>query len=181
MPVIAELPVKDPRQYAAAFPKFSQPKEIAHFSRDTTRAVRHDRSSLATYRAPALPAALDVGFETYAPKAAARDEPAPLGDVVGALAHARQPVAAGTIVTFRNNLNKIFLTPYNPRDDWEVGIEVRPDGALHLHVRDTARKLAEEAARDERQERHGYADNLEAVLDAGDRPAGAHGVLGVQV
>ena len=60
------------------------------------------------------------------------------------------------IITYRNNLNKIFLTPYCPGDDWEVGVEVRDDGVLLLQVRETARKQAEEAARDERQQRMAF-------------------------
>jgi RAT1-interacting protein len=53
-------------------------------------------------------------------------------------------------------LNKIFLTPYNPHEDWEVGVERRGDGVLLLHVRETARKRASEANRDERGQRMAY-------------------------
>ena len=125
LPPLASLSVQAAASYATAFPKFGQPREVAHFSRDTARLVHYDRRSLQKYAPPALPARLDIGFDTYLPKASRVDEPAPIGDVLGALDRARVPVPPGTIVTFRNNLNKIFLTPYNPRDDWEVGVEVR--------------------------------------------------------
>ena len=47
---------------------------------------------------------------------------------------------------FRNNLNKIMLTPFNARDDWEMGVQrVGETGCIELRVRETARKVAEEA------------------------------------
>ena len=74
---IAVLPVGDPSQYQGPNPRFGQPKEVACFSRDSSRKVHFDRRALRTYSAPALPVALDVGFDEYVPKSN-DDEPAPL-------------------------------------------------------------------------------------------------------
>lgn len=156
MTTLAALPVQDAEKYAGNFPKMSQPKEVACYSRDSSRKVRHDKSGLRPYRPPALPAALDVDFERYIPKAAPSSEPAPLGDLLGALAAKGVPTKDAQFVTYRNNLNKIFLTPYDRRNDWEVGVEKRADGVVLLHVRETARKQAEEAQRDERSQRMAY-------------------------
>lgn len=152
---IGAFAVADAASYRGNFPTFSQPKEVACFSRDASRAVKFDKSALRKYRPAQLPVPLDEEFEAYTPKAAG-DEPAPLGDVLGALKHANAPPRPGTIITFRNNLNKLFLTPYQPRDDWEIGVAPLADGSIELHVRDTARKAAEEASRDERGRRMCY-------------------------
>ena len=182
---VARFAVGPAKSYGGAFPQFKQPKELACYSRGASRAVSFDRSALRAYRAPALPAALDVGFERYVPKSADADEPAPLRDVLGALEHGRVDVTSHHIVTYRNNLNKLMLTPYSPRDDWEIGVE-RHDGSLHLLVRDTERKLAEEANRDERQQRMCYwgyrfeqlstADGAAAGGQAGEPRRGGHRV-----
>lgn len=157
MAELASLPVQEAESYAGNFPKMSQPKEVACYSRDGMRRVQHDKSALRPYRPPKLPAVLDEDFEKYIPKDAAKDgEPAPLGDLLAALAAKKVPIKDAQIVTYRNNLNKIFLTPYQRREDWEVGVEKREDGVVLLHVRETERKQQEEAARDERSKRMAY-------------------------
>ena len=167
---VARFAIGPVQSYGGAFPQFKQPKELACYSRGASRAVSFDRSALRAYRAPALPAALDVGFEQYIPKSADADEPAPLRDVLGALEHGGVDVSSHHIVTYRNNLNKLMLTPYSPRDDWEIGVE-RHGGSLHLLVRDTERKVAEEANRDERQQRMCYWGYRFEQLSTGDGPA----------
>ena len=154
---VTALPLHPTATYVGkGFPKFGQPREIAHFSRDASRRVRFDKSGLGAYRTPRLPAALDVGFESYVPKSHDPNEPAPLGDVVAALSHKGVRTTDAHILTYRNNLNKIFGTVYNRKDDWEVGVERCADGTVLLHVMDTERKRAEEARRDERQQRMSY-------------------------
>ena len=153
---LSRLPLKEPRAYQGAHPQISQPKEVACYSRDADRTVHFDRRALRTYRPPPLPVQLDEGFETFVEKAHARDDPAPLKDVLGALASKGVDVAASHIVTYRNNLNKLLLTPFQPDDDWEIGVERQGGGRVHLQVRETARKAAEEARRDERQRRFCY-------------------------
>ena len=96
---IARLAVGPSQSYCGAFPKFSQPKEVACFSRSADRAVTFDRQALRPYRPPALPAPLDVGFETYVPKSAKEEEPAPLKDVLDALAHKKVDPHAHHFVT----------------------------------------------------------------------------------
>jgi len=169
---VAALPLHPTATYVGkGFPKFGQPREIAHFSRDASRRVRFDKSGLGAYRTPRLPAALDVGFESYVPKSHDPNEPAPLGDVVAALSHKGVRTTDAHILTYRNNLNKIFGTVYNRKDDWEVGVERCADGTVLLHVMDTERKRAEEARRDERQQRMsywGYKFEQLSTLDGGE-------------
>ena len=179
MAPIASLGVREAKSYAGNFPRFGQPREVACFSRDEARRVTFDRASLRPYRAPLLPAALDVGFEGYVARDAGEGHVAPLDPVLDALAKQSVVPAANTIVTFRNNLNKIFLTPYQPRDDWEVGIERREDGVVLLHVRETARKAAEEANRDERGQRMAYwGYRFEQLATLTEAEAKAHAANG---
>ncbi len=154
--VVATLAVKEPPAYHGPYPPFSKPEEVACFSRDEDRKVHFDRRALQTFRAPVLPADLGEGFDSFVPKAHEPDEPAPLGDVLAAITHRSVQQRPGTIVTFRNNLNKLLATPYSRADEWEMGVVPQPDGTVQLHVRDTARKRAEEAARDERARRMCY-------------------------
>lgn len=173
---IASLNVKPAAEYIGNFPKMSQPKEVACYSRDGARAVRYDKSALRPYRPPKLPAVLNEGFKQYIPKQSDANEPAPLGDILGALAHKNVPTKDAQVITYRNNLNKIFLTPYQRREDWEVGVEKREDGVVMLHVRDTPRKLAEEAKRDERQQRMAYwGYRFEQLATLSEREAAALG------
>lgn len=168
---VACLRVGPAAEYAGACPKFSKPKEVACFSRDAGRRVHFDRRGLREYVAPHLPAALDVGFETYVPKQDV-DDPAPLRDVFSALAH-HQHSPAGSIVTYRNNLNKLMLCPYSRRDDWEIGVSRQANGCLVLNVRETARKAEEEARRTEREERMAYWGYK--FEDLSTRPPGSGG------
>ena len=171
---MSPLSVKDAKAYAGNFPKFSQPTEIACFSRDAGRRISFDRSSLRPYRVPRLPAALDEGFESYVPRNSEGEE-APLGPILDALVRQNIKPAAGSFITYRNNLNKIFATPYSPRDDWEVDVERREDGVILLGVRDTDRKKAEEANRDERQQRMSYwGYRFEQLATLTDAEAAAH-------
>ena len=83
--VLARMAVGEAASYRGACPKISQPTEVACFSRDDQRRVRFDRTALRRYSSPALPAPLDVGFESYVPKQAEPGEPAPLADLLAAL------------------------------------------------------------------------------------------------
>eukprot|EP00966_Prymnesium_polylepis_P106794 2472195-Prymnesium_polylepis.1 len=172
---VGTLPVGEPSQYAGPNPRFDQPKEVACFSRDASRKIHLDRRALRAYTAPALPVALDVGFDEYVPKDN-EDDPAPLGDVVAALAARQQAPQPGQFVTFRNNLNKLFGTPYSLGEDWEMGVEPQPDGVIQLQVRDTERKKREEANRDERGKRMCYwGYRFEQVCTGGAGKAAASG------
>ena len=64
---------------------------------------------LRPYRAPVLPAPLDVGFETYVPKSATEEEPAPLKDVLDALAHRKVDPRAHHFVTCRGVAKSVPL------------------------------------------------------------------------
>ena len=69
-----------------------------------------------------------------------------------------------------------MLTPFNARDDWEMGVQrVGDTGCIHLQVRETARKAQEEAARDERQQRMCYWGYRFEQLSTSGRPDGRGG------
>ena len=157
--LLGRLPVGPIERYAGSCPRFSEPKEVASFSRGADRKIAFDRSALRRFGAPRLPAALDEGFETYVAKSSG-EEPAPMGDLLAAIHHHGGHLHGEQhIVTYRNNLNKLLLTPFQPRDDWEIGVERRTIGGkacVVLHVRETSRKQAEEANRDEQQQRFCY-------------------------
>ena len=53
---IADFKVQDAASYRGNFPTFTQPKEVACFSRSADRSVTFDRKALRPYRAPVLPA-----------------------------------------------------------------------------------------------------------------------------
>lgn len=106
---IARLAVGPSQSYCGAFPKFNQPKEVACFSRSADRSVTFDRKALRPYRAPVLPAPLDVGFETYVPKSATEEDPAPLKDVLDALAHRKVDPRAHHFVTCRGVAKSVPL------------------------------------------------------------------------
>ena len=107
---IARLAVGPSQSYCGAFPKFNQPKEVACFSRSADRSVTFDRKALRPYRAPVLPAPLDVGFETYVPKSATEEDPAPLKDVLDALAHRKvDPFVTHHFVTCRGVAKSVPL------------------------------------------------------------------------
>ena len=154
--MLASFPVKEPKAYAGNFPKITEPKEVAYFSRDRSRKIHFDRRQLQPYRAPTLPAALNEDYERFRTKTADPEGPAPMGDLLAALGHRKIGLKPGQVVTFRNNLNKLFATPYNRKDDWEIGVELAEDGTLRLQVRETARQVAEEANRDDYQKRAAY-------------------------
>ncbi|KAJ9513141.1 hypothetical protein QJQ45_029370 [Haematococcus lacustris] len=106
-------------------------------------------AGLATYTAPVLPADLNEGY----PDSFVRKPPANQGTsvsvevVVQAAIHAatslqpQQPAADPlamlrdvSIVTFRNNLNKILGTPLNLRDGWVVDGCWSHPGVLYLNM-----------------------------------------------
>ena len=74
--LLGRLPVGPIERYAGSCPRFSEPKEVASFSRGADRKIAFDRSALRRFGAPRLPAALDEGFETYVAKSSG-EAPAP--------------------------------------------------------------------------------------------------------
>ena len=79
-----------------------------------------------------------------------------------------------------------MLTPFNARDDWEMGVHrIGETGCIELRVRETARKVAEEAARDERQQRMCYwgyrFEQLSTSGPPGGRGGGGGGSSGYRI
>ncbi|KAF6260603.1 hypothetical protein COO60DRAFT_1505467 [Scenedesmus sp. NREL 46B-D3] len=78
-----------------------------------------DTSGLLPYRPPSLPADLNAGFETaYTQKDDA--EPSPVDTIVQAGTAAEVDWSKVGLCTYRNNLNKILLTPLALDKAWEV-------------------------------------------------------------
>lgn len=139
---------------AASCIAYDEPKEIACFSRAADRSVAYnDRSQLRAFVRASVGADLNKGFDTFVDKAA--DAGAPLGDVLGALAHKGLDTDSAHFVTYRNNLNKLLHVPYNARDAWEIGVE-RRGRTVHLHVLQTEAERAREAGRSEAERRTAY-------------------------
>lgn len=142
---LAELQRAPPCSYA-------QPREIACFSRRADRSVLlNDRSQLRAFRRPELPVDLNAGFESFVDK----PSDAPIGDVLEALAANRVDTSAAQFVTYRNNLNKILYTPYNPREGWSVGVS-RSGATVHLHVLESAEQAERERGRSEQDRRMAF-------------------------
>ncbi|KAA8492001.1 Decapping nuclease DXO-like, chloroplastic [Porphyridium purpureum] len=111
----------------------SEPREVACYSRTASFAyLLNDRSALRTYCAPReLPCDLNVGFDDYIkdrhrsePVSDARGAPkdACVSNVLDAILErlGSQSLANIDVISYRNNLNKIGLTPYNSRDAWHI-------------------------------------------------------------
>lgn len=148
---------RDPRIHV------SEPYEVTYFSRSSDRTVSAgNRDQLKLFEEPSLNVRLDEGYETFRPKV---DDQNSVGiePVVQTLDHAGFDMDNQVdIVTFRNNLNKIALTPYNDRDAWEIDA-VRVDGTVYLDIR----KL-DEPAPDERHKRFMYMGyRFEALCTGG--------------
>lgn len=97
----------------------SEPVEITCYSRDAGRVVHFgSRSQLLPYRDPTCGVNLGDGYDTYREKQSTGSGVEP---VVQALQeHGFDLDSKADIVTYRNNLNKIALLPYNDRDPWEM-------------------------------------------------------------
>lgn len=130
---------------------YDEPREVACFSRLADRSVRHDRSQLRAFVRPELATDLNRGFETFVEK----HGDALIDDVVDALAHKQLDTSQAHFVTFRNNLNKLLGTPYNLRDEWQIGVS-RHGRTVHLHVIETEAQVARERARSEQERRMAY-------------------------
>ena len=120
---IAALPVGEPSCYQGPNPRFAMPKEVACFSRDSDRKIHFDDRALRSYTAPALPVALDSGFEQYIPKDNV-DDPAPLGDILSALSARHVTPQPGQLITFRWVPVLTSKPEYHGRMSW--GLPLHP-------------------------------------------------------
>lgn len=155
---------------------YDEPREIACFSRAADRSVRYnDRSQLRAFVRPELETDLNKGFELFVDK---HGDTAPIDDILGALAAKQIETSQAHFVTYRNNLNKLLHTPYNPRDEWQIGVS-RHGRTIHLHVLETEASAARERARSEAERRMGYwGYAFEAAASASERPQdGADGCV----
>eukprot|EP00873_Tetraselmis_striata_P020958 jgi/Tetstr1/441222/TSEL_029478.t1 len=119
-------------------PHVTQPRQMACWTKSSVlegNQLRYgDTSGLLRFKMPKLPADLNGGFpEAFIEKRA--DEHSPVEQVAGALRTAAVPWSEADVVTFRNNLNKISLTPLKPGDGWIVhGCQGRGGGPLFLDI-----------------------------------------------
>eukprot|EP00386_Alphamonas_edax_P001266 GDKI01003698.1.p1 GENE.GDKI01003698.1~~GDKI01003698.1.p1 ORF type:complete len:360 (+),score=68.85 GDKI01003698.1:39-1118(+) len=125
--------------------EFGQPIEVAHFSYSQKGGLRFDRSSLKTFRPPPTPYNLNEGFETYAQQQHSDNgavgeskSSAPLDRILQAHSH-HQPATSiynYDLVTYRNNINKLMLTPFNTHPQygaWSMGVH-RVNNTIFLDV-----------------------------------------------
>lgn len=114
----------------------SSPVEVACFSRlSSTQYIPCSRQSLKSFRFPQVPSCLSQGCDSFIPK----DESSSISltPVRESLEKANVPLDA-SILTFRNNLNKIAATPYQVDKAWKVAshlegslvvLDIIPDGS----------------------------------------------------
>lgn len=111
----------------------SEPVEVACFSRNSDRSLQYgSRHQLRHFESPSLGLDLCAGYERFREKASDEDGVAP---VVNSLQHAGFDIEAeADVVSYRNNFNKIALTPYNSRDPYEFDA-VRVGRTVFLDIR----------------------------------------------
>lgn len=97
----------------------SEPYEVNCFSRNADRSVDYgSRHQLRQFCEPRLNVDLGEGIETFREKKDDMDGVAP---VIKCLQCAGFDIEnEADVVSYRNNLNKIALTPYNTRDPYEL-------------------------------------------------------------
>ena len=153
-----------------------RPEEVACFSRNADRTILYgSRSKLAKYQEPLLGSNLKRGIDKYVEKRADDTEPSGVEPVVRALRKSGFNIVEGaTIVTYRNNLNKIAGTPYNFRDAWEIDSTcVIENGPTFLDVRKLDDGRGEDARQKEFMYMGYYFENLctgaaDQIVDANE-------------
>lgn len=114
--------------------RVSQPREVAHFSRDNNRHVKHgSREQLGKYIDPPLHVNLGDMYESFVPKDHSEVGFEPILESL--LSQSFNIDGQEYIITYRNNLNKIGLTPYS-RDEWELDC-AQVGNAIVLDIRKT--------------------------------------------
>ncbi|EME29830.1 Decapping nuclease DXO homolog, chloroplastic [Galdieria sulphuraria] len=98
----------------------SSPVEVACFSRlSASHYVPCSRQALKTLKIPQVPSCLNQGYESFIPKD--QSSSISLSPVRESLEKAFVNVDDSIqFLTFRNNLNKIALTPYNTEESWKM-------------------------------------------------------------
>ncbi|KAG3160581.1 hypothetical protein PI124_g6977 [Phytophthora idaei] len=114
---------------------FTQPHEIAYFSKYADEDVRFDWLNLLVYKQADVGTNLLDGVEEYTSK----DEsdptapPAPIAPLLAALKHFQRDMEdreKAHFVTYRNNLNKIMGTPYNSKNGWTLMLRSVPAACI---------------------------------------------------
>eukprot|EP00026_Physarum_polycephalum_P010690 Phypoly_transcript_10862.p1 GENE.Phypoly_transcript_10862~~Phypoly_transcript_10862.p1 ORF type:complete len:404 (-),score=77.67 Phypoly_transcript_10862:23-1234(-) len=108
-------------------PSFTQPVEICSFG--LTEDGKRVPGMLKKLTIPKLPFDCDAGFDAHVEKDPAKTSS--LTPVLECLQENNIDIK-GSIVTFRNNLNKILSTPYN-NDEWQVDVK-REKGTIFLDI-----------------------------------------------
>lgn len=106
--------------------RMGQPRELTCWTRasvtDASRPMEYqhkDRSGLLAFCVPQLPASLGEGYpDAFVQKPS--DDHSGVETVLEAAQLASVPLGEYNFATYRNNLNKIFLTPLNTQDAWTV-------------------------------------------------------------
>uniref|UniRef100_A0A061REV9 Decapping nuclease n=1 Tax=Tetraselmis sp. GSL018 TaxID=582737 RepID=A0A061REV9_9CHLO len=133
------------REAGQASSRLSQPKEISFFSK-SRKGVSFDRSGLNTYKKPELPVDLNVGFSLFQDRDRTNPYPAPLANILRSLEEHGQDeiLREATFVTYRGNIAKLLLVPYNDREEWHMEAE-RQGETIFLNVVEAPSSLERQA------------------------------------
>lgn len=139
-------------------PTFAQPVEIASFSLNSGG----DRLPpiLRKFIPPPIPTDLNEGYETY--KTENPSDTSDLKPVLDILAE-KNIDPTGSIVTYRNNLNKILSTPFDVKT-WEVDVK-RENGVIYLGIK----HLDSEPANELHRRTMYWGRRFEEVCTEGDK------------
>uniref|UniRef100_A0A7S1XF81 Decapping nuclease n=1 Tax=Compsopogon caeruleus TaxID=31354 RepID=A0A7S1XF81_9RHOD len=119
-------------EVASADLHVSEPREVAWFSRDAKRNLQYgSRAMLRSFYLPSSEVDLNIGFDKYVAKL---ESDVGLEPVLHALAQSQYDTKKeADVITYRNNLLKIGLTPYSKKDPWEIRA-CNVDGTVFLDI-----------------------------------------------
>lgn len=159
-PLVLTLPIsEDPRRAGANEPVvFAKPIEIARASKHHPNSTADgkakwtwDASAMDAYIKPTkLPLDLNHKYESWKHIELGRAELdfEPIMKCLQALQRKKTkstssgvtsaaPAVTANVVTWRGNITKIMITPYNKEKDWEIGV-YRRNGVIYFDSRETA-------------------------------------------
>eukprot|EP00871_Galdieria_phlegrea_P003965 jgi/Galph1/456/GphlegSOOS_G5219.1 len=131
----------------------SSPQEVSYFSRTcATEYIPLSRKSLKKLTVPVVPSSLKDGYDSFIRKD--QNSSTSLLPVRESLQQSGIDIYDSIdFLTFRNNLNKMALTPYNHRDGWKIRSSVEGN----LIVLDICNEESKDAVQNENiYEYYGY-------------------------
>jgi len=111
-------------------PKLSQPIELSSWTVNNQGETIPGKEQLRRLKLPSLPCDLNTGFDNFVPKD--HSNAGDLSRVLSAIEKAEINTKGVSVISYRNNFNKILETPYR-RQPWTIHIR-RIDGVMRFHV-----------------------------------------------